>query len=108
MLARKPLKGNEAITRSMWERETTARREIQPARAVHRLHRLRVDVHAGREQPAPQRDLSRRQGQGRSDHPFSQYDSVDPEDLWKWMSRDRAEDGRPRAGHPHNGNLRVV
>ena len=40
--------------------------EVQRAGRVHRLHRLRVDVERGwRRQPAPQRHLPRRQGQGR-------------------------------------------
>jgi hypothetical protein len=72
-----PLKGNDAISRSMWERETSAAEKYnQPGRSPH--HRLRMDVDSQRQQPAPQRDLPRWQGQSRPDHPFSQYDSVDP------------------------------
>ena len=42
------------------------RGEVQRAGALHGVHRLRVDVQRRRRrQPAPQRDLPRRQGQGR-------------------------------------------
>ena len=43
-----------------------SRREIQRARQLHRHDRLRVDLDARRKQPASQRHLPRRQGQGRS------------------------------------------
>jgi len=37
--------------------------------------------------------------------PFSQYDSFDPEDLWKWMQGYEAKTGGRLLAIPHNGNL---
>ena len=37
--------------------------------------------------------------------PFSQYDSVDPEDLWNWMADYEKKTGGRLLAIPHNGNL---
>ena len=37
--------------------------------------------------------------------PFSAYDSMDPEDLWKWMAKYEADTGGRILAIPHNGNL---
>ena len=37
--------------------------------------------------------------------PFSQYDSFDPEDLWKWMEAYEQQTGGRVLAIPHNGNL---
>ena len=37
--------------------------------------------------------------------PFSQYDSVDPEHLWKYMAAYQEKTGGQVLGIPHNGNL---
>jgi len=37
--------------------------------------------------------------------PFSAYDSVDPEDLWKWMATYEEKSGGQVLAIPHNGNL---
>ena len=37
--------------------------------------------------------------------PFSQYDSFDPEDLWKWMQGYEQKTGGRLLAIPHNGNL---
>ncbi|MCF6264869.1 MAG: DUF3604 domain-containing protein [Xanthomonadales bacterium] len=37
--------------------------------------------------------------------PFSQYDSFDPEDLWKWMESYEKKTGGKLLAIPHNGNL---
>ena len=39
-------KGNEALTRTTWARDHSSGREIQRARPVHGLHRLRMDLDA--------------------------------------------------------------
>ena len=48
-----------------------------------------------------------RDGKAKADQiiPFSQYDSVDPEDLWKWMSETEQKTGARVLAIPHNGNL---
>ena len=37
--------------------------------------------------------------------PFSNYDSVDPEDLWDWMETYEEKTGGQALAIPHNGNL---
>jgi len=37
--------------------------------------------------------------------PFSQYDSFDPEDLWRWMAAYEEKTGGRVLAIPHNGNL---
>jgi len=37
--------------------------------------------------------------------PYSQYDSVDPEDLWKYLAGYKAKTGGQVLAIPHNGNL---
>ena len=37
--------------------------------------------------------------------PFSNFDSFDPEDLWRWMSEYEANTGERLLAIPHNGNL---
>ncbi len=48
-----------------------------------------------------------RDGKDKADQviPFSQYDSEDPEDLWKWMSETERKTGARVLAIPHNGNL---
>ena len=82
------------------------RREVQRAGALHRVHRLRVDVERRRRrQPAPERHLPRRQGQGRQVLPYTTFQSENPEDLWKWMAEWEKTTGGKMLAIPHNGNL---
>lgn len=37
--------------------------------------------------------------------PYSQYDSIDPEDLWSWMASYEQKTGGSVLAIPHNGNL---
>jgi hypothetical protein len=48
-----------------------------------------------------------RDGKDKADQivPFSQYDSDDPEDLWKWMAAYEEKTGGRLLAIPHNGNL---
>ena len=62
--ARIPDPGHRGLSQCL-ERDHQGRREVQRARPLHRLHRLRVDLEHRRQQPAPQRHLPRRQGEGR-------------------------------------------
>jgi hypothetical protein len=100
-----PLKGQDALTRSVWERITSYAEEYnQPgvftafigfewtsSPGGNNLHRnvvFRGDKH--------QADLVL---------PFSNYDSTDPEDLWKWMAAYEGRSGDRVLAIPHNGNL---
>lgn len=63
-----PLKGNDAITRSMWERITSSAEKYNEAGKFTAFIGFEWTSGPGRKQFAPQCDLSRRQGQGGSDH----------------------------------------
>ena len=76
--------------------------EIQRAGPLHRLHRLRVDLARRRQQPAPQRHLSRRRRQGprssRSPPPTArQHEPGRPLGV---DGDDRGQDRRPGARDP--------
>ena len=75
---------------------------------LHRLHRLRVDVEHGRQQPAPQRDLPRRRRRGEPGRAVSRSirrGSDNPRDLWKWMAAYEEKTGGDVLAIAHNGNL---
>ena len=74
--------------------------EVQRAGPVHRDDRLRVDVGAGRQQPAPQRHLPRRQGQGRPGVPVLLLEQRGPREALGVDGGVRDEDGRPAHRHP--------
>jgi hypothetical protein len=61
--------------------------------------------------PGPGNNLHRnvvyRDGKATADRlaPYTTFDSVDPEDLWKWMQRYEKKTGGQVLAIPHNGNL---
>ena len=63
-----PLKGNEALTRTMWERLTAAAEKYNDPGKFTALIGYEWSCVARRQQPAPQRHFPRWQGKGRSDH----------------------------------------
>jgi Protein of unknown function (DUF3604) len=100
-----PLKGNEAIARSMWERETTAAEKYnQPGKFTAFIGFEWTSTPAGNNL---HRNVIFRDGKAEADQiiPFSQYDSEDPEDLWKWMAATEQKTGGRVLAIPHNGNL---
>jgi hypothetical protein len=72
---------------------------------------LVISDHAENLGLAPANNLHRnvvfRDGKDRADQivPISQYDSEDPEDLWKWMADYEQKTGGRLLAIPHNGNL---
>ena len=100
-----PLAGNDAVTRSMWDRITAAAEqhnapgtftafigyEWSSAPGGNNLHRIVVF----------------RDGKDLADRvlPFSAFDSDDPEDLWQWMSSYEERTGGSVLALAHNGNL---
>ena len=78
-------------------------REVQRARPLHRLHRLRVDLAgAARQQPAPRRHLPRRRRQGEPDralHHLSAARAARPQGPLEGAAGLRGQDRRPRPGH---------
>ena len=100
-----PLAGNDALTRTMWERLTAiAEKYNKPGRFT---------AFIGFEwTSSPDGDNLHRNVVFRGDKddadqviPFSNYDSSDPEDLWQWMSDAEQQTGSRLLAIPHNGNL---
>ena len=100
-----PLKGQDALTRSMWERLTTsAEAHNQPGRFTALIGYEWTSSPGGNNL---HRNVIFRDGKGKADLiiPMSNYDSSDPEDLWKWMATYEAKSGGRLLAIPHNGNL---
>jgi hypothetical protein len=105
MARQDPLKGNDDITRSMWERETAAAEKYnQPGKFTAFIGFEWTSTPDGNNL---HRNVIFRDGKAKADQiiPFSQYDSVDPEDLWKWMAATEQKTGSRVLAIPHNGNL---
>ena len=100
-----PLKGSDAITRTMWERETAAAEKYnEPGKFTAFIGYEWTSTPNGNNL---HRNVIFRGDKSTADHvlPFSQYDSADPEDLWKWMSASEEKAGVRVLAIPHNGNL---
>ena len=100
-----PLKGNDAITRSMWSRITeAAEQHNQPGKFTAFIGFEWTSTPDGNNL---HRNVIFRDGKEKADTviPFSQYNSVDPEDLWRWMNRYEQATGGRLLAIPHNGNL---
>ena len=85
MQARKdPLKGNDALTRTMWERLTAAAEEFNEPGKFTALIGFEWTSSPGGNNL--HRNVVFRNGKDEADRviPMSNYDSSDPEDLWKW------------------------
>jgi hypothetical protein len=106
MSARKdPLKGQEALTRTMWERLTAAAEEFnEPGRFTALIGFEWTSSPGGNNL---HRNVVFRDGKDEADQviPMSNYDSSDPEDLWEWMAAYEAKSGGRVLAIPHNGNL---
>jgi hypothetical protein len=106
MAARKdPLEGNEALTRTMWERITTAAEKFNERGKFTALIGFEWTSSPGGNNL--HRNVIFRDGKARADQiiPISNYDTTDPEDLWKWMADYEAKTGGRVLAIPHNGNL---
>ena len=81
-----PLKGNDAITRSMWERITTsAEKYNEPGKFTAFIGFEWTSAPNGNNL---HRNVIFRDGKAKADQiiPISQYDTEDAEELWKWMN----------------------
>ena len=105
MIARQdPLKGMP-IARTAWERITAAAEKYnEPGRFTAFIGYEWTSSPGGNNL---HRNVIFRDGKDKADQvlPFSQYDSVDPEDLWKWMADYEKKTGGRLLAIPHNGNL---
>jgi len=105
MTRQDPLKGSESITRSMWERITAAAEKYN--------HPGKFTAFIGFEWTSSpdgnnlHRNIIFRDGKARADEiiPISQYDTIDPEELWQWMSDVEKSTGGRLLAIAHNGNL---
>ena len=100
-----PLKGNEALTRTMWERLTaSAERFNEPGRFTALIGFEWTSSPGGNNL---HRNVVFRDGKAKGDRiiPISNYDTNDPEELWKWMAAYEAKTGGRALAIPHNGNL---
>ena len=100
-----PLKGNEALTRSVWSRVTAAAEKYnEPGKFSAIIGYEWTSMPDGNNL---HRNVIFRDGKDKADEviPFSQYDSVDPEDLWTWMADYEARTNGRVLAIPHGGNL---
>jgi hypothetical protein len=100
-----PLAGNEALTRSMWERITTAaEKHYEPGEFTAFIGYEWTSTPDGSNL---HRNIIFRDDKDLADRviPFSAYDSVDPEDLWKWMEAYEKKTGGQMLALAHNGNV---
>jgi hypothetical protein len=100
-----PLEGQDALTRSMWERITeTAEKYNQPGRFTALIGFEWTSSPFGNNL---HRNVIFRDDKAEADRvlPFSNYDSVDPADLWRWMAAYEEKTGGRMLAIPHNGNL---
>ena len=100
-----PLAGQEGLGRTMWQRLTTAAEKYnEPGRFTALIGYEWTAMPGGNNL---HRNLIFRDGKDRADQitPFSQYDSIDPEDLWNWMADYEESTGGRMLAIAHNGNL---
>jgi len=100
-----PLKGQDALTRTMWERLTASAEKFnEPGRFTAMIGFEWTSSPGGNNL---HRNVLFRDGKELADRiiPISNYDSTDPEDLWKWMAAYEEKTGGKLLAIAHNGNL---
>ncbi|KPK51999.1 MAG: hypothetical protein AMS22_09970 [Thiotrichales bacterium SG8_50] len=100
-----PLKGNETLTRTMWERLTSSAEKFNEPGKFTALIGFEWTSSPGGNNL--HRNVIFRDGKAKADQiiPLSNYDTSDPEELWKWMAAYEAKTGGRMFAIPHNGNL---
>ena len=105
MVRKDPLAGNEALTRSIWERVTaSAERYNEPDKFTAFIGFEWTSSPMGNNL---HRNVILRDGKSKADQvlPFSYFDSEDPENLWAYMTGYEQKTGGRMLAIPHNGNL---
>ena len=99
-----PLPGDD-LQRTMWERLTEFAEEYNDPGTFTALIGYEWTSSPGGSNL--HRNVIFRDDKNRTDQviPFSNYDSSDPEDLWKWMAAYEEKTGGRVLAIPHNGNL---
>jgi hypothetical protein len=100
-----PLAGQDALTRSMWERITEAAEKYNEPGVFTAFIGFEWTSSPGGNNL--HRNVVFRDDKEQADRvlPFSNYDSTDPEDLWRWMATYEDRTGGRMLTIPHNGNL---
>jgi hypothetical protein len=100
-----PLAGQDALTRTMWERITEAAEKYYQPGAFTAFIGFEWTSSPGGNNL--HRNVVFRDDKEQADRvlPFSNYDSRDPEDLWRWMATYEDKIGGRMLAIPHNGNL---
>ncbi|WP_225867345.1 DUF3604 domain-containing protein [Cyanobium sp. NIES-981] len=100
-----PLKEQTALARTMWQQLTAAAEQFNAPGRFTAL--IGFEWTSNPDGNNLHRNVVFRDGKARADTivPFSQYDSVDPEDLWAWMDTYERRSGGRLLAIPHNGNL---
>ncbi len=99
------LVGNRKMIDSAWQRLTAAAEKYnEPGRFTALIGYEWTSIPKGNNL---HRNVVFRDGKAKADQvgPFSAEDSVDPEDLWKWMAAYEEKTGGKVLAIPHNGNL---
>jgi hypothetical protein len=100
-----PLAGQEQFYRSVWAKLTdAAERHNEPGRFTAFIG---FEWTSAYQRNNLHRNVIFRGGKKTADTiiPFSSFDSMDPEDLWKWMAAYEQRTGDQLLAIPHNGNL---
>jgi hypothetical protein len=100
-----PLAGQEQIYRTAWQKITdAAEKHNEPGRFTAFIG---FEWTSAYERNNLHRNVIFRGGKKNADTiiPFSAFDSVDPEDLWKWMAAYEQKTDEKLLAIPHNGNL---
>jgi hypothetical protein len=100
-----PLKEMTALTKSIWQKLIEAADKYnKPGRFTALIGYEWTSMPDGNNL---HRNGIFRDGKDKADQivPFSQYDSTDPEDFWKWMAAYEQKPGSRLRAIPHNGNL---
>ena len=100
-----PLAGRDDLIRAPWERLTEAAEKFnEPGRFTALIGYEWTSSPGGNNL---HRNVIFRDDKDKADQiiPMSNYDSQDPEDLWKWMAAYEAKTGGRVLAIPHNGNL---
>ena len=100
-----PLKEMTALSKSMWQKVTAAAEKYnEPGRFTALIGYEWTSNPDGNNL---HRNVIFRDGKDKADQiiPFSQYDSIDAEDLWEWMADYEQKTGGRLLAIPHGGNI---
>jgi hypothetical protein len=102
-----PFKGEDSLSRKMWAQITAmAEKFNEPGRFTAFIGFEWTSMPDGNNL---HRNVIFRGGKAEADKivPISQYDTVDPEVLWRWMADAEQKTGTRLLAIPHNGNMSV-